>query len=69
MTRLGGALVLGLVVTASALAFGSRPLGVAGLGLLFAAGAARAWRGAVREQVVVVQVAEPSPSEIGRAHV
>ena len=65
MTRLGGALVLGLVVTASALAFGSRPLGVAGLGLLFAAGAARAWRGAVREQVVVVQVAEPSPSVEG----
>ena len=65
MTRLGGALVLGLVVTASALAFGSRPLGVAGLGLLFAAGAARAWRGAVREQVVVVQAAEPSPSVEG----
>jgi uncharacterized protein (DUF58 family) len=65
MTRLGGALVLGLVVTASALAFGSRPLGVAGLGLLFAAGAARAWSGAVREQVVVVQVPEPSPSVEG----
>jgi len=57
--------VLGLVVTASALAFGSRPLGVAGLGLLFAAGAARAWSGAVREQVVVVQVPEPSPSVEG----
>ena len=65
MTRLGGALVLGLVVTAAALAFGSRPLGVAGLGLLFAAGAARAWRGAVREQVVVSQVAEPSPAVEG----
>ena len=65
MTRLGGALVLGLVVTASALAFGSRPLGVAGLGLLFAAGAARAWSGAVREQVVAVQVPEPSPSVEG----
>ena len=36
MTRLGGALVLGLVVTVAALAFGSRPLGVVGVGLLFA---------------------------------
>jgi uncharacterized protein (DUF58 family) len=65
MTRLGGALVLGLVVTGSALAFGSRPLGVAGLGLLFAAGAARAWRGAVRERVGVVQAADPSPAVEG----
>jgi uncharacterized protein (DUF58 family) len=65
MTRLGGALVLGLVVTASALAFGSRPLGVAGLGLVFAAVAARVWRGAVRERVAVAQVADPSPSVEG----
>jgi uncharacterized protein (DUF58 family) len=65
MTRLGGALVLGLVVTVSALAFGSRPLGVAGLGLLFAAGAARAWRGAVRERVTVVQAADPAPAVEG----
>ena len=65
MTRLGGALVLGLVVTVSALAFGSRPLGVAGLGLLFAAGAARVWRGAVRERVAVAQVADPSPAVEG----
>ncbi|HET6624115.1 MAG TPA: DUF58 domain-containing protein [Gaiellaceae bacterium] len=65
MTRFGGALVLGLVVTVSALAFGSRPLGVAGLGLLFAAGAARVWRGAVRERVAVVQAADPSPAVEG----
>ena len=65
MTRLGGALVLGLVVTVSALAFGSRPLGVAGLGLLFAAGAARVWRGAVRERVAVAQVADPTPAVEG----
>jgi uncharacterized protein (DUF58 family) len=65
MTRLGGALLLGLVVTASALAFGSRPLGVAGIGLLFAAGVARGWSGAVRERVAVVQVAHPSPAVEG----
>jgi len=62
MTRLGGALLLGLGVTAAALAFGSRPLGVVGVGLLFAAGASRAWSGAVRERVAVVQVPDPSPA-------
>ena len=65
MTRLGGALVLGLVVTVAALAFGSRPLGVVGVGLLFAAGAARIWRGAVRERVAVAQVPDPSPAVEG----
>lgn len=65
MSRLGGALVLGLGVTAAALAFGSRPLGVAGVGLLLAAGAARAWAGGVREAVVFHQVAEPAPAVEG----
>ncbi len=51
--RLGGAFLLGLGVTAAALAFGSRPLGVAGVGLLLAAGAARVWAGLVRGPVAV----------------
>jgi uncharacterized protein (DUF58 family) len=62
MTRLGGALLLGIAVTAAALAFGSRPLGVAGVGLLLAAAAARAWAGTVREQVAVRVVADPAPA-------
>ena len=65
MNRLGGALLLGLGVTVAALAFGSRPLGVAGLGLLLAAGAARAWAGSVREEVAVLQVADPAPAVEG----
>ena len=43
MSRLASALALGFGVTAAALAFGSRPLGVAGVGLLIAAGAAGIW--------------------------
>ena len=41
--RRGGALILGGVVLAAAIVFASRPLGVAGLGLLLAAVVARAW--------------------------
>ena len=41
--RRGGALVLGGVVLAAAIVFASRPLGVAGLGLLLAALVARLW--------------------------
>ncbi len=51
--RLGGAFLLGLGVTAAALAFGSRPLGVAGVGLLLAAGTSRVWAGFVRGPVSV----------------
>ena len=40
--RLGGALLLGACVTLAALMFGSRPLAVAGVGLLLAAAPARA---------------------------
>jgi uncharacterized protein (DUF58 family) len=60
MTRLGGAFALGLGVTAAALAFGSRPLGVAGVGLLLAAGGARIWAGLARGPVSVVHVPEPA---------
>jgi uncharacterized protein (DUF58 family) len=62
MTRLGGALVLGLGVTAAALLFGSRPLGVAGVGLVVAALAARMWAGLVRGPVTVTYRAEPAPA-------
>jgi uncharacterized protein (DUF58 family) len=49
--KLGGAFLLGIGVTAAALAFGSRPLGVAGVGLLLAASASRVWAGLVRGPV------------------
>lgn len=63
--RLGGAFLLGLGVTAAALAFGSRPLAVAGVGLLLAAGAVRVWVGLVRGRASVVHVPEPSPATEG----
>lgn len=63
--RLGGALVLGACVTAAALAFGSRPLGVAGVGLLLAAGVVRVWAGFVRGPVSVTYVADPAPAVEG----
>jgi uncharacterized protein (DUF58 family) len=63
--RLGGAFLLGLGVTAAALAFGSRPLGVAGVGLLLAASLARIWAGFVRGGVSVSYVAAPSPAVEG----
>lgn len=65
MKRLGGALLLGVGVTAAALAFGSRPLGVAGVGLLLAAGAARIWAGFVREAVSVAYLPAPAPATEG----
>jgi uncharacterized protein (DUF58 family) len=65
MSRLGGAFLLGLGVTAAALVFGSRSLGVAGVGLLLAAGAVRLWAGFVREPVLVRHVAEPAPATEG----
>ena len=63
--KLGGAFLLGLGVTAAALAFGSRPLGVAGVGLLLAAGAGRVWAGLVRGRASVRFTAEPSPATEG----
>jgi uncharacterized protein (DUF58 family) len=65
VTRLGGALVLGLGVVAAAVAFGSRPLGVAGLGLVLAAVAARAWSGLARGPVEVTHVPEPATAVEG----
>jgi uncharacterized protein (DUF58 family) len=65
MTR-GGALLLGIAVTVTALAFGSRPLGVAGVGLLIAAVAAKMWSGLARGQMSVSFAPEPSPALEGR---
>jgi len=58
--RLGGAFLLGLGVTAAAVAFGSRALGVAGVGLLLAASAARIWAGLVSGPVVVAHAHLPA---------
>ncbi|MEX2612387.1 MAG: hypothetical protein WD380_02310, partial [Gaiellaceae bacterium] len=63
--RLGGALLLGIGVTAAALLFGSRPLGVAGVGLLLAAGAAQIWAGLVRGHVSLAHLPQPTPATEG----
>jgi uncharacterized protein (DUF58 family) len=69
MTR-GGAFLLGIGVTLAALAFGSRPLAVAGVGLLIAGVAAKMWSGLARGPVSVSFVPEPSPAlEGGRVRV
>jgi uncharacterized protein (DUF58 family) len=59
------ALVLGGAVLGAAIAFGSRPLGVAGIGLVLAATAARAWAQFLRAPVRIIQAAEPSPATEG----
>ncbi len=63
--RLGGALLLGLVVTGAALAFGSRALGVAGVGLMLAALVTRIWAALVRGPVVVGHSVAPTPATEG----
>ena len=63
--KLGGALLLGACVTIAALMFGSRPLGVAGVGLLLAAGAARVWAGLVQGPISVLHAADPTPAVEG----
>jgi len=63
--KMGSALLLGLGVTGAALAFGSRPLGVAGVGLLLAAIVARVWAGLVRGPVSVVHTVDPAPATEG----
>ena len=63
--RLGGAFLLGVGVTVAALAFGSRPLAVAGVGLLLAAAAARVWAALVRGPVSVVHELVPAPATEG----
>ncbi|MGH3111451.1 MAG: DUF58 domain-containing protein, partial [Gaiellaceae bacterium] len=63
--RLGGALLLGIGVTMASLAFGSRPLGVVGVGLVLAASAARIWAGLVQGGVSVSHGAVPTPAVEG----
>jgi uncharacterized protein (DUF58 family) len=63
--RSGSALFLGLAVTGAALAFGSRPLGVAGVGLLLAAIVTRIWAGLVRGPVSVRHTVDPAPATEG----
>jgi uncharacterized protein (DUF58 family) len=64
MTR-GGVLLLGAAVTVAAIAFGSRPLGVAGVGLVAAALAARTWAGFVRSPALVRFTPRPAHATEG----
>lgn len=61
MSRLGWSALLGACATAAALALGSRPLTVAGVGLLLAVALARAWAGAARGPVAVELDVSPAP--------
>ena len=62
MRSWNGAFALGAGVMVAAIAFGSRPLGVAGVGLLLAAGITRVWAGLVRGPVAVVLGVVPAPA-------
>jgi uncharacterized protein (DUF58 family) len=63
--RRGGALVLGGVVLGAAVVFASRPLGVAGLGLLLAALVARVWVSLAGGPVDVRTTVSPDPATEG----
>ena len=65
MTRLSGATALAAGVTLAAIAFGSRPLGVAGVGLLLAVGLTRAWAGFASGPAAVQYSARPHPAVEG----
>ncbi|HLF69190.1 MAG TPA: DUF58 domain-containing protein [Gaiellaceae bacterium] len=52
-------------MTIAAVAFGSRPLGVAGIGLLLAAAAARAWAGLAQGPARVTHESRPAPVSEG----
>lgn len=64
--RRGGALVLGAGVLLAAVVFASRPLGVAGIGLVLAAGLSRAWVGAVGAPFDVAAAVAPAPATEGQ---
>jgi len=59
MSRLGWSALLGACVTGAALALGSRPLTVAGVGILMAALIARIWAGAAAGPVTLAFSIEP----------
>jgi uncharacterized protein (DUF58 family) len=61
----GGALLLGGVVLGAALAFGSRPVGVAGVGLVFAGAIARVWAAQLRTPAHAALTAAPAPASEG----
>ena len=63
--RRGGALVLGGAVLTAAIVFASRPLGVAGLGLILAALIARAWMAVASWPVDVHATIVPDPATEG----
>lgn len=65
MSRLGGAALLGACVAGAALALGSRPLTVAGVGLLLAVGIARTWARAVRGPVSLELAVDPAKAAEG----
>ena len=70
MSRWGGALGLGAGVTAAAIAFGSRPLAVVGVGLLLAGGLARLWAAFARSPITLeAAVRPPRCTEGDRVHV
>ncbi|HSJ92588.1 MAG TPA: DUF58 domain-containing protein, partial [Gaiellaceae bacterium] len=64
-SRLTGTALLGGGVLIAAIAFGSRPLGVAGVGLLLAAALTRVWTGLVRGPAVVEYASAPAPATEG----
>lgn len=64
-SRLTGAFVLGAGVVLAAVAFGSRPLGVAGVGLLLAAASTRTWMSFVNGPVSVRCTVTPTPATEG----
>jgi uncharacterized protein (DUF58 family) len=63
--RGGGALLLGVVALVGAAAFGSRALGVVGVGLVLAGGLGRGWVVLVRSQVRAAAEADPTPATEG----
>jgi uncharacterized protein (DUF58 family) len=63
--RRGGALVLGGAVLAAAIVFASRPLGVAGLGLVLAALISRAWIALASGPIEVQATIAPRPATEG----
>jgi uncharacterized protein (DUF58 family) len=69
-SRLVGATALGVLATVAAVAFGSRPLGVAGVGLLLAVLLTRLWAGFARGPARVRYTVSPQPAvEGGRVRV
>jgi uncharacterized protein (DUF58 family) len=65
MRARGGALLLGGLVLVGAVVFGSRALGVAGVGLLLAGALARVWTALARSRASVELSADPAPSTEG----